>query len=234
MNESLGASLWEPLQRFLDRAAGLLPVLLAVLIVLIAGLVLAWVVSGLVRAVLRALQFDRLGRGPRVSEGLRRAGLYLPPSDLVAQMVRWFLVVAALVGALSILNTEATDAVIAAMVHYLPSLAAGLLLLVLGYAVGTFAARSVLLWAVNAQVRGARWLAGGVQVLVGVFFAALALEHLGFGREISLVVLAIMLGGGALAAAIAFGLAGKDLARQALDQMMEGTRDDDRDTISHL
>ncbi|HSQ61235.1 MAG TPA: hypothetical protein VLT84_12535 [Acidobacteriota bacterium] len=234
MNESIGASLWEPLQRFLDRAASLLPVLLAVLIVLIGGLVLAWVVSGIVRAILRALQFDRLGRGPRVSEGLRRAGLYLPPSDLVAQMVRWVLVVAALVGALSILNTEATDAVIAAMVHYLPSLAAGLLLLVLGYAVGTFAARSVLLWAVNAQVRGARWLAGGVQVLVGVFFAALALEHLGFGREISLVVLAILLGGGALAAAIAFGLAGKDLARQALDRMTEGTRDDDRDTISHL
>jgi hypothetical protein len=234
MNGTLGVTLWEPLQRFLERSIGLLPVLLAVLVVLIVGLVLAWVVSGLVRSLLRALRFDRLGRGPRVSEGLRRAGMGLPPSDLVAQMVRWVMVVGALVGALSILNTEATDTVIAAMVHYLPRLAAGLLLLVLGYAVGTFAARSVLLWAVNAQVRGARWLAGGVHVLVGVFFAALALEHLGFGREIALVVLSILLGGGVLAAALAFGLAGKDLARQALERMTEGTRDEDRDTISHL
>jgi hypothetical protein len=234
MNSNLSPSLWEPLQRFLDRGIELLPVLLAVLIVLIVGLVLAWVVSGLIRTLLRALRFDRLGRGPRVSDGLRRAGMVLPPSDLVAQMVRWVMVVAALVGALSILNTEATDAVIASMVHYLPSLAAGLLLLVIGYAVGTFAARSVLLWAVNAQIRGARWLASGVQVLVGVFFAALALEHLGFGREIALVVLAILLGGGSLAAAIAFGLAGKDLARQALERMTSGTRDEDRDTISHL
>ncbi len=234
MNGNLGVTLWEPLQRFLERSISLLPVLLAVLVVLIVGLVLAWVVSGLVRSLLRALRFDRLGRGPRVSEGLRRAGMGLPPSDLVAQMVRWVMVVGALVGALSILNTEATDSVIAAMVHYLPRLAAGLLLLVLGYAVGTFAARSVLLWAVNAQVRGARWLAGGVHVLVGVFFAALALEHLGFGREIALVVLSILLGGGVLAAALAFGLAGRDLARQALERMTEGTRDEDRDTISHL
>jgi hypothetical protein len=234
MNGSFGASLWEPLERFVERSAGLLPVLLAVLIVLFVGMVVAWVASGLIRALLRAVHFDRLGRGPRVSEGLRRAGMGMPPSDLVAQMVRWVLVVSALIGALSILNTEATDSVIAAMVHYLPRLAAGLLVLVLGYAVGTFAARSVLLWAVNAQVRGARWLAGGVHLLIGVFFAALALEHLGFGRDIALVVLSILLGGGVLAAALAFGLAGKDLARRALERMTAGTREEDRDTISHL
>lgn len=234
MNGSFGASLWDPLERFMERLAGLLPVLLAVVIVLIAGLVVAWVVSGLIRTILRGMHFDRLGRGPRVSEGLRRAGMGLPPSDLVAQMVRWVLVVATLIGALTILNAEATDTVFAAMVHYLPSLVAGLLVLVLGYAVGTFAARSVLLWAVNAQVRGARWLAGGVQVLIGVFFVALALEQLGFGREIALVVLAILLGGGVLAMALAFGLAGKDLARQALERMTAGTREEDRDTISHL
>ncbi len=234
MNGTLGASLWEPLERFMERSAGLLPVLLAVVIVLFVGLVVAWVVAGLIRTFLRSVHFDRLGRGPRVSEGLRRAGMGMPPSDLVAQMVRWVLVVGTLIGALSILNTEATDSVIAAMVHYLPRLAAGLLLVVLGYAVGTFAARSVLLWAVNAQVRGARWLAGGVHLIVGVFFAALALEHLGFGREIALVVLSILLGGGVLAAALAFGLAGRDLARQALERMTEGTREEDRDTISHL
>jgi hypothetical protein len=234
MNLGSAAPVWEPLIRFLERTAGLLPVLLAVLIVLVGGLVLAWVLAALVRAGLRALRFDRLGRRPSVSETMRRAGLWAPPSEVVAQIVRWVVVVGTLAGALSILNTEATDAVISAMVDYLPRLAAGLLVFVVDYAVSTFVGRSVLVWAVNAQVRGARWLAGGAQLLVGVFFAALALENLGFGREIALTVLAIMLGGGVLAAALAFGLAGKDLARQTLDRMTQGLREEDRDAISHL
>jgi hypothetical protein len=120
------------------------------------------------------------------------------------------------------------------MVSYMPRLAAALLIVVVGYAVSAFLARSVLLWAVNSRLVGARWLARGVQVLVGVFFAALALENLGFGRTVALVVLSILLGGGVLAFALAYGLAGKDLARESLDVMLRDVRDEDHDTLSHL
>jgi hypothetical protein len=70
--------------------------------------------------------------------------------------------------------------------------------------------------------------------LVGVFFAALALENLGFGRDIALVVLAILLGGGVFAAALAYGLAGKDLARQSLERMTREARGEEQETLSHL
>jgi len=103
-----------------------------------------------------------------------------------------------------------------------------------GYAVSAFAGRSVLIWSVNAQIQGARWLSGGVRLLVGIFFAALALENLGFGREIALVVLAILLGGGVFAAALAYGLAGQHLARQSLERMVREAHGDDHETLSHL
>jgi hypothetical protein len=69
---------------------------------------------------------------------------------------------------------------------------------------------------------------------MAVFFSALALENLGFGRDIALVVLAILLGGVVLSASLAFGLAGKDLARQSLDRMTREMHEQDRDSISHL
>ena len=69
---------------------------------------------------------------------------------------------------------------------------------------------------------------------MAVFFGALALENLGFGRDVSLVVLAILLGGGVLALALAYGLAGRDLARESLETMLEEARDEDRDGLSHL
>lgn len=227
-------SLWDPLRRFLERGAQMLPALLAVGVVLVGGIILAWLADTLIRSLLRAVGFDKLAGRPQITDTLRRAGFWNAPSALVGQVIRWVIVVLTLIGALSILSSEATDRVIGSMVDYMPRLAAALLIFVVGWAVSTFVARSVLLWAVNARVRGARWLAGGVQLLVGVFFAALALEHLGFGRDIALVVLAILLGGGVLAAALAFGLAGQDLARQSLERMTRESREEDRDTLSHL
>lgn len=226
--------IWEPLRRFLDRSAALFPVVLAVIIVLVGGLVLAWVLEMLIRGFLRALRFDRVAQRPHVSDAMRRAGLLVSPSALVGQVVRWIVVVFTLIAALSILSTEATDTVIGAMVDYLPRLAAALLIIVVGFAVSTFLGRSVLLWAVNTRIRGARGLARGVQLLIWVFFLALALDNLGFGRQVALVVLSILLGGGVLAAALAYGLAGKELARESLEQILRDVRDEDRDTLSHL
>lgn len=228
------ASVWDPLTRFLERGQSLLPVFLAIAVVLVAGLLLAWVFEALTRWILKRSGFDRIADRPRVSDSLRRAGLRHEPSVLIGQLVRWFIVILTLLGSLSILSAEATDLVLGAMVTYLPRLAAGLLLLVAGYAVSVFAGRSILIWTVNAQVHGARWLAGGVKLLVGVFFASLALENLGFGRDVALVVLAILLGGGVSAAALAYGLAGKDLARQSLERMTREARGEDRETLSHI
>lgn len=230
----IDTNIWDPLQRFLERVAGVLPILLAVLVVLVGGLLLAWFLELLVRTVLRTIGFDRLARRIDVSDTLRRAGLIRQPSALAGYVVRWITVVLTLVAALSFLSAEATDTVIHAMVSYMPRLAAALLIVVVGYAVSAFLARSVLLWAVNSRLVGARWLARGVQVLVGVFFAALALENLGFGRTVALVVLSILLGGGVLAFALAYGLAGKDLARESLDVMLRDVREEDHDTLSHL
>lgn len=230
----LQSPVWDPLQRFLHRAAALFPVMLAVVVVIIAGVLLAWVLDWFTRTVLRLIGFDRMTHRPNVSDAFRRAGLARPPSVLTGYIVRWLVVVFTLIAALSILSAEATDTVVGALVSYLPRLAAALLILVMGYAVSAFIARSVLLWAVNARVRGARWLARGCQLLMAVFFGALALENLGFGRDVSLVVLAILLGGGVLALALAYGLAGRDLARESLETMLEEARDEDRDGLSHL
>ena len=227
-------SVWDPLIRFLHRGTDLLPVLMAVVVVLVGGLLLAWMLETLTRALLKAIAFDSIARRPGVSDSLRRAGLRQLPSELGGRVVRWVAVVLTLLGALSILSAEATDTAITALVNYMPRLATALLLGIAGYAISVFTSRSVLLWAVNSRVQGARWLAGGVRLVIGVFFAALVLENLGFGRDIALVVLAILLGGGVLAAALAFGLAGQDLARQSLERMTREAMEEEQDKLSHL
>jgi hypothetical protein len=117
---------------------------------------------------------------------------------------------------------------------YLPQvLVAGALLAVGGLLAG-FARRSVLIAAVNAGLPSARLLAAFVQGALLILFAAMALEHLGVGRQIILVSFTILFGGVVLALSLAFGLAGKDLARELLERLARKGEPPREDPLRHL
>jgi len=109
------------------------------------------------------------------------------------------------------------------------------MLLILGTLVAGFLRRSVLIAAVNAGLPSARLLAGGVHTALMVLFVAMALEHLGVGRQIILVSFTILFGGVVLALALAFGLAGRELARPFLQSLVRRPgAEDARDEIDPL
>jgi hypothetical protein len=67
-----------------------------------------------------------------------------------------------------------------------------------------------------------------------VLFGAMALEHLGLGTRVVLVAFGILFGGVVLALALAFGLAGRDLAREALRGLARQAGGRQDDGINHL
>ena len=79
------------------------------------------------------------------------------------------------------------------------------------------------LWsAVNAGLPSARFLAGGARTALMVLFVAMALEHLGVGRQVLLASFTILFGGVVFALALAFGLGGRHLARRVLERAVRG------------
>jgi hypothetical protein len=107
--------------------------------------------------------------------------------------------------------------------------------LALGALVSAFLRRSVLIAAVNAGLPSARLLAGGVQTALMVLFSAMALEHLGVGRQIIVVSFTIVFGGVVFALALAFGLAGRDLARGFLERLVRRPGEEEKpDELHHL
>jgi hypothetical protein len=61
----------------------------------------------------------------------------------------------------------------------------------------------------------------------------MALEHLGIGSDTVIIAFAIIFSGVVLALAIAFGLGGRDAARDYLERKLKGAEGDD-DQITHL
>jgi hypothetical protein len=63
----------------------------------------------------------------------------------------------------------------------------------------------------------------------------MALEHVGLGRQVVLTAFSIVFGGAVLALALAFGLAGREMAHDALERLLrKGDERGDDDGLHHL
>jgi len=99
-----------------------------------------------------------------------------------------------------------------------------------------FFSGGALIGLVNAQVRSAKLIAGLFQILILIFFSAMAIEQLGIARGIVVATFAISFGGVVLATAIAFGLGGKEMAKDILERRFKGAKEEKAkpDEFSHL
>jgi len=129
------------------------------------------------------------------------------------------------------LEIPATAGLLAAALRFLPNLSVAFLVMVIGWVLANFLAQAALIGAVNAQVAGAPLIASAVHWLVLVFAGAAALTQLGIAREMVLLAFGIAFGGTVLALALAFGLGGKELAREILESRLR-KQDENEDHLS--
>ena len=104
-----------------------------------------------------------------------------------------------------------------------------------GYLLSNFVSQAVLIAAVNAGIPPARLVAACSRWGVQLVAVAMALEQLSIAQNIVVVGVGIMFGGIVMAAAIAFGLGAKDLAKEFLEQRLSNkSRDRAPDDLRHL
>jgi len=236
MTELLADVLRKTLNGFEERLLAFGPNLMAMLLIVILGVALAGVVHLAVRLLLPMLSFDEFAGRVGLRLLLQRGGVTRPPSRVVALALAWSVLAVFLVLGIGALNLQFAMDLVSSTFFYLPQLLIAVVLLTLGSLVSSFLRRTVLIAAVNAGLPSARLLAGGVQAAVMMLVLAMALEHLGVGRQIILISFAVLFGGLVLALALSFGLAGRDLARELLENTLRrppsGRRPDD--TLRHL
>ena len=96
-----------------------------------------------------------------------------------------------------------------------------------------FIAEAALIATVNAQIQEARMIASFIRWGVLIFTAAMVLTQLGIAKEIVVAAFSIMFGGIMLALAIAVGLGGQNIAKDALEQRLRRKKVE-QDEMSHI
>jgi hypothetical protein len=235
MLEFLTEVIRKTLAGFGERTAAFGPNVLAMLVILAVGMLIAGLLDLALRLVLPRLGFDRFAERLGLELVLRKGGIARPASAVVALVLAWSLLALFVLLAVGALNLQFAMDLVSRAVTYLPRVLIALALVLLGALVSAFLRRSVLIAAVNAGLPSARILAAAVHTALMILFAAMALEQLGVGRQVILTSFTILFGGGVFALSLAFGLAGRDLAREFLERLLRPRAPEDKgDGLHHL
>lgn len=191
-----------------------LPNVLGAVAVLIVGYVVAKLLEKGTDWVLERVRFDQLMARGGVNETIERTGTRLDPSSLIARLVFWTVMLVSISMAAEALELAAVSEMFGRLIGYIPNVIVAVLIIAIGMVVGGIV-RNV----VNATASRA----GGGQMLGKIARAAIvtlavfmALDQLQVAPTIVSTAFTLLLGACALAAGLAFGLGGRDLAAESL------------------
>jgi hypothetical protein len=186
------------------------------ILLLILGFVVAKLVEVALRTMLVRVHFDSAIQKVGVDKALHRIGFRQSLSLSIPRLV-YFLVIFLLVKTASdALGLIAISSAIGAFFSYLPNIIAALLLLILGSTVGQFAGQMVTQAAQSSGIDFAQPLGKLVSALIIFIVAMMAIGQLKIDTQMVRLVTAFVLGAGALAFGLAFGLGTREIVRNLI------------------
>ena len=234
MWEIIITELTQALQELARGFAHYLPRLIVMLIVAFLGWVVAYLLKVLVRSLLRLTKFSKLSENAGATQLLNQAAL--PSStELLSRVVFWVAWVGFILLGVSVLGIVGLREYISRFFLFLPRLLVALVILFVGLLVASFFSRAALLAAVNANFRSSRLLSILIRIIISIFALAMVFEVLGVAEETMLIAFGTAFGAVMLGLAIAFGIGGKDLAREFLEKKLAtGKKEEKDDELSPL
>ena len=195
----------------LGALLGALPALIGALIILIVGFIIAKVLQGIVTRLLQSMGFEGWMESGGIKQFFERSQTRQTPLSILGKLVFWLVFFIAITMAVDTLGISAISDVLTQFIAYIPQIIAAILILVLATLLANFVA-GIVRGATGSEVAGSI-----AQYGIIVFAAFAALTQLGIAEELIAPTFLILLGGVALAAAIAFGLGGQGVAQQIVE-----------------
>jgi small-conductance mechanosensitive channel len=206
------STLLGPLQNALSTFLSYIPQLIGAVVILIIGYIVAKVLQAVVGRVLQAVGFDGWMEKGGIKQFFDRAETNQTPHSILGKLVFWFVFIIALTMAADALGIPQVSAVLGQLIAYIPNIIAAILILILAALLANF---------VSGIVRGATGsglLASVARYAIIVYAAFAALTQLGIAVQLTANTFLILLGSIALAAALAFGIGGRDVANDILQK----------------
>ncbi|GAB4275209.1 MAG: hypothetical protein Kow0080_24360 [Candidatus Promineifilaceae bacterium] len=219
------------LNNMIANAVSFTPRLFTTILILILGWILSKVIGGVIRKLAERLKLDTLLENTGVSAGLDRAQIKKSGPELLAQFIFWIIFLNFILIAVENLGLNAAVEPMRELIAFLPRLLAALATLVGGVLLAQFLGKAAQAAMSSMGVEFHEEVGQGVNILLIIMVVIVVLEQVGIDSTILssvfINVLTIVIGG----LALAFGLGGRDVAKNVLAGYYAREQFDTGDTI---
>jgi hypothetical protein len=202
-----------------------IPKVLAFAVILVVG----WFIAGLIArgaaALLRAIHFNDLAGRSGFGGFVQKIGVQTDSAGFLAMVAKWFVRLIVLVVAFDALGLPAVSDVLRQLLLWLPNLAVGIVVLVIGGLLANAAAGLTRGATASAGFRHPEFLANAVRASVWIFAIIVAVNQIGIAQTL---VNTLFMGAVALAVLVlglSFGLGGRDVAAKIVDRWYDEAQD---------
>jgi len=198
-----------------------IPRILGFILVVLIGWLIASLIARAVATLLRTVRFNEVADRAGITGFSQRAGLTAGPADIVAGIVKWLIRIVVLLVAFDLLGLPAVSEVLREFLLWLPNLIVAVAVLLIAGVAANALANVVRGASAEAGMTNPDTLANVTRITVWAFAVVVAVNQLGVAQTLINTLFTGLISAVALAAGLAFGLGGRDMAARKLEDWNE-------------
>jgi hypothetical protein len=200
----------------IGKLSSFVPRFFMALVVLLIGLLLAKAVASFLKKMLVSLKIDELGQKLNDVDFMQENNVEIKVSGLLSTALYYLLVMIFLITATDIIGVKAISDLVNNMLNYFPKLLSALAIILIGVFVSDLVGKVVRTTCESLGIPSARIISSVIFYLLFITILVSSLAQAGMDTSFLASNITVIVGAGALAFAIGYGLASRDLASNYL------------------
>jgi len=193
-----------------------IPHLINGLIILIIGYLISALIRWVLRFIFRRIRLDQLFQRVGIEGVLRGLGIRISVSDILAQIVFFFLLLSFSASAVQLMGLTAVATLLENVLGFIPQAISAGLIIIFGSMIARFLGGAITSVGQSVNITYSNGLGKIIEYAIVAFVMVLALSTLGINTTILTTSLTIIVAAAGLAIALTFAFGARDSARHVI------------------
>lgn len=215
----------QALQNLWQGFLGFLPVLVGAIIIFLVGWFVSIGVGRLITEILKRVRFNQIFEKEGWKTALSKAEIKVDPAGFIGAIIKWILVIVFLLAAVEILGLSQFAGFLKSVLAYLPNVIVAALIFVVTVILVDIVEKLVRATVESIKVGYGQMVSAVVKWSMWIFAILAILYQLGVARPFMETLFTGLVGMLVIALGLAFGLGGKEVAGEMLQDLKRKLKD---------
>ena len=202
--------------KILTDIINFIPLFVNGLIILIVGYLISALVRWILRTVFRHIRFNQLADRAGITNALSGLGVRVPLSEVIAQIVFFFLLLSFATSAVGLMGLAAVADLLQNVLRFIPKAISAAIIIIFGSMLARFLGNTITTVAGNINITYNRALGKIIEYALLAFVIVLAVSTLGIDTAVLTTSLTIIIASTGLAIALTFAFGAREAARNVI------------------